>query len=351
MRIAIIAGPYTPVPPIHYGGSERVIYYLIRGLLEANHQPILLGPANSKVACELIPTIDKPLGFAKTPKQLATDLKKISNSARITRAELRKLLSNIDIIHSHGFDLKGFEKFPNVTTVHGPIGIEDLDYFEDRQQFRFLSISQNQQDAFPAMSWAGVVYNGEDPKGFPFVSKPDNYLCFLGRMDEQKNPHLAIQLAIKLGIKIKLAGKVDLDGKHYFNKIVKPYFVHPLVEYIGEPDFNAKVDLVSHAVCNLHPTNFREPFGLTVIEAALCGTPTLAVNRGAMSELIVDGKTGMLVEDFVQGYALINKCFTMDRKFIAERARKLFSHTRMTNDYIKAYKNELQRIKAITALN
>ena len=166
----------------------------------------------------------------------------------------------------------------------------------------------------------GTVYNGENPAKFPLIKRPKDYVCFLGRFDRDKDPHLAIELAISLGIKIKVAGKIDWQAEGYFTEEVEKYFDHPLVEYLGELDFKQKVELLKNAKANLHPTGFREPFGLTVLEAAYCGTPTLALARGSMPELIEEGRTGLLVEDFVQGYEQLEQCFTMDRQYIAERS-------------------------------
>ncbi|OVE78944.1 hypothetical protein BVY00_01600 [bacterium G20] len=206
----------------------------------------------------------------------------------------------------------------------------------------YVSISKNQQAAFPSLNYIGVVYNGLDPKGFPVVTTPDDYLCFIGRFDLDKSPHLAIQLAINLGIKIKLAGKIDLDGAKYFKEQIQPFLDHPLVEFLGEVGFSQKAKLLSNAKCNLHPLlGRREPFGLTVIEAAYCGTPTLAINRGSMPEIIREGKTGMLVEDFVEGYSEIEQCFKMDRAYIARRTRRHFNYQKMAEDYVKAYKKVL----------
>lgn len=342
MRVAIVAGPYTPIPPIQYGGIEQVIHYLIKGLLSEGHEPILLGPANSVVDCELIPTIDRPVGFPKTKPQVALANRRIGVYKRRTFNALEKLLPNIDIIHSHGFDLTGFEDFPNVTTVHNAVTFDDIDYFKQRLGLHYIAISKNQKLAFPNMSWVGYVYDGEDPSEFVPAKRQQNYVCFLGRLDQDKNPHMAIELAIKLGIKIKVAGKVDHHGRRYFNSIIKPYLKHPLVEYLGELDFSQKIKLLKYAKCNLHPTGFREPFGLTIIEAAFVGTPTLAITKGSIPELIEDGKTGILVEDFIEAYSQLNKCLEMDRDYIARRAKKLFSNSRMAKNYLKIYKQTIK---------
>jgi glycosyltransferase involved in cell wall biosynthesis len=269
--------------------------------------------------------------------------RRMSQIDKRTAKKLRSMLPEIDVIHSHGLDLKDFADFPGVTTLHGPITFDNMGYYVERKKINYISISENQQHAFPDLNYVGVVYNGEDPSEFPVIKRADNYLCFLGRFDEEKSPHLAIELAINLGIKIKLAGKLDFQGYRYFRSKVQPYFDHPLVEYLGELDFNEKVKLISHAKCNLHPTYFREPFGLSVMEAAYCGTPTLAIARGSMPELIENGKTGMVVEDFIEGFHAIQKCFTMDREYIARRARKQFNYQKMTKGYIHAYRKAIRK--------
>jgi len=342
MRVAIVASPYKTIPPKGYGGTEWVIYYLIKGLKERGHQPILLASKDSTVDCEIVPIINKATFFPKRTKDLPLFNQRMRQIDRRTAKKLRNLLPEIDVIHSHEFDLKEFANFPNVTTLHGPITFDNMKHYLERKKLNYISISQNQQNAFPDLNYIGVAYNGEDPSEFPIIKRPENYLCFLGRFDEEKSPHLAIELAINLGIKIKLAGKTDFQGYRYFRNKIQPYFSHPLVEYLGELDFDDKVKLISHAKCNLHPTYFREPFGLSVLEAAYCGTPTLAIARGSMPEIIEHGKTGMVVEDFIEGFHVIKKCFEMDRDYIASRSRKKFNYNNMTKDYLHAYRRAIK---------
>ncbi len=337
MKVAIVCEPYIPVPPVKYGGTELIIYYLIKGLQEQGHEPVLLAAGDSNVDCELIPIIDKAIYFPTKKKDLPSFKKKVEKVHEKTAKELRKLQGRVDIIHSHHFDLKNFQYFPNLTTLHGPIDLIDLQYYLERKNLFFVSISQAQQAGCPELQYMGTVYNGLDTSKFPVVTEPEDYVCFLGRFDREKNPHLAILLAINLGIKIKVAGKIDHQGDGYFEHEVAKYFDHPLVEYLGELAFDEKIELVSKAKCNLHPTGFREPFGLTVLEAAYCGTPTLAIAKGSMPELIEEGRTGVLVEDFVEGYHYMKSCFDMDRTYISDRARALFNYKTMTKQYIKAY--------------
>ncbi len=342
MRIALVAGPYIPVPPLQYGGTEQVIYYLIKGLIEAGHEPILFGAADSDVPCELVPIADKSIYFPSNEKELPAHTKLAKQIERKTEKLLKKHLSEIDIIHSHGFDLRNFQNIPNLTTLHNRITLDDIVYYEARSNLYYVSISKNQQDAFRDLQYMGVVYNGEDPSKFPIVTEPEDYVCFLGRFDYDKNPHLAIQLALSLDMNIKLAGKIDYRGDRYFKEEIKKFLKNPLVEYLGELNFDDKVELLSKAKCNLHPTGFREPFGLSVLEAAYCGTPTLAIERGSMPELIEEGRTGSLVEDFTEGYGQIEECFQMDRTYIATRSRKLFNYKTMTRQYLRAYDEVLK---------
>lgn len=371
MKIALIAAPYVAVPPEKYGGTERIVYHLIEGLKAAGHEPVLIGPGDSKVNCKIIPTVEKAIGFPKTKKELK-GFRKIEKAAfEKTYSVIGETAKYVDVLHSNGLDLRTYDsllpkvkgigsqksnsvdfngvdllkfaKYPNVTTMHNRILLQYIPYLLRRKRLNFVCISQNQKLTFDGMNTLGVVYNGLDPSEFPIVKKPKKYICFVGRFDYDKSPHLAIELAISLGIKIKLAGKVDVDGDGYFDEFIKPHLDNKLVEYLGELDFDEKVTVMSNAICNLHPTNFREPFGLTVLEAAYCGTPTLAISRGSMPELIEHGKTGMLVEDFVEGYESLQKCFTMDREYIAKRSRDLFNYRKMTSGYIKLYEKAIHK--------
>jgi glycosyltransferase involved in cell wall biosynthesis len=339
MKIAVVSGPFLPIPPVKYGGTEEVIHHLIKGLKEAGHEPILVGTGDSTIDCEIIPITEKAMYFPRTKKGLKQHLEQVKITDRATTKILRQLIPRVDIIHSHGFDMSEFRDFPNVTTLHNKMTFHDLDYFLERKDLPYVSISLNQQAACPGLNYVSVVYNGEDPDKFPIVTAPEDYLCFLGRFDRDKNPHMAIQMAIHLKTKIKLAGKIDHDGKSYFDEEIKPYLNHPLVEYMGEIEFDEKVKLVANAKCNLHPTNFREPFGLTVLEAAYCGTPTLAVARGSMPELIEPERTGWLVEDLLEGRHFIEECYKMDREYIAMRARRLFNYRIMAQQYVDVYQN------------
>lgn len=339
LRVAVVA-PGQSFPPWPSASVARVTEALVNGLLEAGHRVTLLAAANSKVPCELIPVSDDSIHLACDP-----GLHLSRRAQERTLEVIGDIRNRIDIVHAQGLDVGEFRSsrllesldFPNVTTCHSCIEIANLIYFNQCKS-NLIAISHSQRCACPSARFVATVYNGLDPDPFPIVTEPEDYLCFLGRMDRVKQPHLAMQLAIALQMKLKIAGPIDeCDPTRYFYHECRQYLRHPLVDYLGELDMEDKVRLLSMARCNLHPTGFREPFGLVPVEAGYCGTPTLAIRRGALPELVEHGRTGILVEDFAEGYFKGPLCFALDRAYIARRTRERFNYRRMASEYVQAY--------------
>jgi glycosyltransferase involved in cell wall biosynthesis len=336
-------GASFPAPPSH--SIDRIIETLIDGLVELGQRVLVFAPASSEVKGELIPVGSSPVLLKDDPGGV-----KMQAAHARARKEIDKRRGEIQVVHAHSIDIPNTLysthlledlDIPNVTTLHSAIDIANYNYFSKCKN-RIIACSQNQVKACPSMNFFDIVYHGLDCAGFPFVDQPDDYLCFLGRIAAVKQPHLAMQLAIQHGMPIKVAGEIALDesGKRYFAEI-EPLLSHPLVEYLGEIGFDEKIQLLSHARCNLHPTGFREPFGLSVVEAGFCGTPTLAIRRGALSEVVREGETGVLVEDFVEGCYRLDECMDLDRRRVSEYSRARFNHLRMAYDYIRVYRRLL----------
>lgn len=164
MKIAIVADPYVAVPPRKYGGTEQVIYNSVIGLMELGHEVILLAPGDSSVPCELIATTPTALGFASTKSDTSKHTSRAQKVIKNTEAILKQLLKkrDIDIVHSHanidsGFDIRKFTDVPTVTTMHGPILFHQIDYYRNRDEMNFITISKNQQEAFPGLNYVGVA--------------------------------------------------------------------------------------------------------------------------------------------------------------------------------------------------
>jgi glycosyltransferase involved in cell wall biosynthesis len=342
LRIAHLVGPYVSVPPTKYGGTEQVISSLIKGLTELGHESVLFASGDSKVDCELIPICEEALSFAKSVES-KSEHDQLVNNARETffhKLEEYTKTKKIDIIHFHDpmfVDPLSINKIPVVLTQHIITLPPEMDYYKERQNCNYVAISNNLKEATPFLNYVGMVYHGLETDRYPFVQTPKDYVCFIGRFDHEKNPHLAIAMAQTLGIKIKLAGKIDFKGQKYFKEFIEPHLQDPLVEYLGELNFDQKVALMGGSKCNIHPIGFREPFGLTVLESAYCGTPTLAFHRGSMPELIENGRTGMVVEDVMEACSVIDSCFAMHRDYISERSKSLFKYQRMAKEYEEIY--------------
>ena len=178
MKIAIISSSMVPVPPVKYGGTEQVIYYLIKGLLELGHEVVLIGTSDSKIDCKIIPIVEKATFFPIHKDDIENFEKHTKQYIQKTKKIIKELSSQVDIFHSHGFDMTGFDNVPNVTTLHNTFNFQNIDQFVDHKDLNYVTISNNQQDALPELNYAGVVYNGEDPQQFPIIT-PTKFALFL----------------------------------------------------------------------------------------------------------------------------------------------------------------------------
>ena len=165
------------------------------------------------------------------------------------------------------------------------------------------------------------------------------YLAVLGRIAPEKGVDRAIRIAIRCGIPLKIAAKVDRADQDYYDELIRPLMDHPLVDYIGEIGDHEKSDFLSGAIGLLLPIDWPEPFGLVMIEAMACGTPVIAYNRGSVPEVIDEGLTGFIVEDEISAVAAVNSLSTLSRAAVREQFEARFTARRMALDYIAAYRS------------
>jgi glycosyltransferase involved in cell wall biosynthesis len=348
LRVCLIGGPYLPVPPVKYGGTEQVMKYILQGL-KGKCDTILIGPGDSTIDCKVYPTCKEHVFFAKTEEEFYEHQLLVDKTNIVLKEQILQVIDQVDIFHSHYMyatnllrqmmENNEIKSIPILTTLHGTYEHMFKEFYEDNGHLPFNSISKNQRNAYPTyINWVANVYNAMDPSDFEFNPEPEDYMCFLGRLDRDKNPHMAIEFAIANDSKIKIAGKIDHLGKHYYDTVLEPLMEHELVEYVGELNLIQKAKFLRNAKLNLHPTGFREPFGLTIVEAAMSGTPTIAVKRGALPELIEQNRTGLVVEDFQEAYHLYDDFITdVDREYISVRAGMLFHFQKMADKYLSIY--------------
>jgi glycosyltransferase involved in cell wall biosynthesis len=349
MRVGILAPAAYPIPPLKYGGTERVIYHLIKGLKELGHEPILFGPGDSQVSCEVIPTTEESIPFQKQIVEEAIVAGERKAAMRNALEVIKKNIDKIDVLHVHESteDCDVTElNIPMISTLHGPFTFRNIDFFRERnKKMLWVSISNNQTVPLKNLNYLGTIYNAMDPDEFQFSDEPQNQVCWVGRFSAEKGTHLALELAERLKLDIVLGGKVDFVDREYFVGKCYPQIIlaegHK-VNYLGELAMKEKVEAFRNSFVNLHLANWREPFGLTVVEAQMCGTPTLGFRRGALPEIIEDGVNGILVEDIEEGAARINEAKNLDREKILEIAKENFHYRLMCKRYELAYEKAIE---------
>jgi glycosyltransferase involved in cell wall biosynthesis len=169
------------------------------------------------------------------------------------------------------------------------------------------------------------------------VQHPGDYLVFLGRIAVEKRLDRAIEIAKRTGMTLKIAAKVDNADRKYFEKFIKPLLDDPVLEWIGEVGENDKQDLLANAYALVFPIDWPEPFGLVLIEAMACGTPTIAYRCGAVPELVEDGVTGFIVDDINAAVEAVGNVEKLDRTLCRSRFEERFCARRMAQDYLEVY--------------
>ena len=344
LKIAQVAPFEESVPPKKYGGTELVVYNLTQELIKRGHKVYLVAAGGSKTDAQLLPVFPRPLRTYPEAQDIDT-----RNSLKfIGIGKIMQYLKNldVDIIHNHiGWRLLPFSpllKAPLVTTLHGPLDIKyQKMVYGAFPKANYVSISNNQREPFPKLNYQATVYNGIDVQKFPFSEKEGEYLAFLGRMSPEKGPIEAIKAAKKAGIKLKMAAKIDAVDREFFEKKVAPLIDGKKVEFIGEVGHEGKVNLLKNARALLAPIQWREPFGLFLVEPMACGTPVIAFDRGAVPEIIEDGKTGFIVKNVNEMADAVKKISRIDRKACRRRVEKCFSSEKMTTSYEKLYQKIL----------
>jgi glycosyltransferase involved in cell wall biosynthesis len=343
MNIAQIAPLYEAVPPKLYGGTERVVAHLCDALVELGHEVTLFAAADARTNARLVPVRDQAirLDAAVLRSDLAAHL--------VMLHEVKRRSAQFDVLHFH-VDLVHFPMFEQqahktVTTLHGRLDLKDLPSAYDRwPSFGLVSISDQQRKPLPNANWLATVAHGVPLGQYTFREHPaGRYLAFLGRISPEKRPDVAIQVARRARIPLKLAAKVDAADTVYFETVVKPLLDDPGVEFIGEIGEERKSDFLGNALALLSPVHWPEPFGLVMIEAMACGTPVIAWNCGAIPEVIEDGLTGFIVNSEEEALAAIERSAAIERRGIRAVFEQRFTATMMARAYLAVYAQLLNR--------
>ncbi len=258
-------------------------------------------------------------------------------------SSLMEQAARFDIIHNH-YDFLPLTysrliKTPMITTIHGFSSQKIIPVYKKYNNSSYY-VSISDSDRAEELDYLATVYNGIRTEGFEFSEVAADYLLFFGRIHPDKGTYEAIQIARDSGRQLLIAGIIQ--DRAYFNEQVQP-FLDEDIRYVGEAGPGMRNKLLGGAAALLHPINFNEPFGLSVAEAMLCGTPVIAFDRGSMPELIKDGKTGFLVKDITEAAKAVNKLDTLSRMNCHQHAKDNFSSEKMVASYLSLYKKTIER--------
>lgn len=370
MKIAIIASIWIKLPPdeFGFGAQEYLTYYLAEKLKTKGHEVTLFASGDSQVSTELVSITRKQLKDNPFPDKKIKDVFELINLNAAYQ-----LHNQFDLIHNqllpYGLLFSSLFKTPTVHTLHHQIYPDRADIFlyKKYKNENFISISQAQQDVSPSLNFIANVHNGVDTQFYSYhhEQNKNRYLVYLGRLRQYKGIHTAIAVAEKLGLGLKIAGPLPTPNHADFNEVstywdnqIKPHLKNK-IEYVGSVKGREKVELLQNATSLIFPVEREEPFGMTIIEALSCGTPTIAFSRGAIPELIIDGKTGFIIKPDVKKksdtvvqetgleglcaavkriYSMPEEKYANMRKLCRQHAEKNFAIEQMVNQYEKVYK-------------
>ena len=290
LRVAMVAPPWFELPPDGYGGIEAMVYWLAEALNERGHAVTLIGAGEPAVSSGTRATYQEP------PSERLGQPMPEAVHALVAAEHLDEL--DVDVVHDHS--LAGpltarAREVPTVVTAHGPIEGDLADYYGHLgPEVHLVAISEFQRSRAPELPWAGVVHNAIPIDEYPLRTDKEDFCLFLGRVNGEKAPDLAIEAARAAGRRIVIAAKCsEPDERRYFDERVRPLLGED-AEWLGTAGSEEKKDLLARAACLVFPIQWDEPFGLVMVEAMACGTPVVALRRGSVPEVVADGVSGFV---------------------------------------------------------
>jgi glycosyltransferase involved in cell wall biosynthesis len=329
MKVAVLAPVAWRTPPRHYGPWEQIASNITEGLIKLGIDVTLFATGDSITAGKLDAVCETGYEEDLTQDAKVLECMHISN--------LMEKAAEFDIIHNN-FDFlplsySGLIKTPIITTIHGFSSPKIIPVYKKyNSKGHYVSISNS--DRSSELNYVATVYNGLSTKNLEFNGSPDDYLLYFGRIHHDKGTAEAIEIAKRTGRKLLIAGLIQ--DENYFKEKIKPQ-LNSQIKYLGNAEPAQRNTLLGNAYALLHPINFNEPFGMSVAEAMLCGTPVIAFNKGSMPELIKHEKTGFLVNNIDEAVEAVGLIKNIKREDCRNWSNAEFSCDKMVGDYLKLY--------------
>jgi glycosyltransferase involved in cell wall biosynthesis len=339
MRIAQIAPLAESVPPKLYGGTERVVAWLVDELVELGHEVTLFASGDSSTRGKLHAAWPRALRLARPVADPMVACTALLEAISQRASEFDVVHAHIDWIHLPLLSRLGV---PFVTTLHGRLDLPGLsNVLRDFPDAPFVSISDYQRRPLNGANWCGTVYHGLPADLLRPSYEQGSYFAFLGRFTAEKGPEEAIRIAHATGIPLRIAAKIPRGERRYFKECLQPQIDGSFIQLVGEVDDKAKVPFLAGAKALLFPIDWPEPFGLAMIEAMACGTPVIAFRRGSVPEVVDEGVTGFVVDSEEEAVAAADRLGELDRRRVRARFEERFTATRMAEEYLSHYQSLL----------
>ncbi len=340
MKIALLAPLWKTIPPEKYGGSERVVADLAKGLVAQGHEVTTFACGGSAVAGTLVPVIDKPMydlvgGF---------DWNGIKQYEFLSFFELAERAKRFDIVHNHmGIHPVAFAPLlpvPMVTTLHSSLSPDFPALATAFRRYPFVSISDAQRSLAPELHYVATIYHGIDVGSFsPRLEGKGGGFAFIGTLSWNKGVDIAVRTAKKLGVPLTIAGEVRKEEGEFLEKEVFPFVDGENIRYVGEVGNEEKNRIMRTADALLFPSRWNEAFGLVIAEALACGTPVAALGNGAVPEILHDGETGCIAKEEDGFIEAAKRAASLSRTVCRTQAERRFDLSVMAKNYVDTYQS------------
>jgi glycosyltransferase involved in cell wall biosynthesis len=353
MRIALVAPLFEHVPPRNYGGTERVVYFMVEELVRLGHSVTLYATSGSQTSAKLIecsPSTLRDLGIGTGDDECVDPY----------TSQLKLAFSGIqehDIVHVHHGTypfhieaLKVNQTVPVVWTDHNAVhndGKPEIFKSLAKLGIGLTALSDSHKSTVPGANWLDTVHHGLPANMLTPSGVQPTYLAFLGRISPEKGITTAVRISEAGGFELKVAAKVDKVNLDFYENEVKPLFEQSNVDFIGEICEKEKGPFLSGAIALIFPISWQEPFGLVMIEAMACGCPVIAFRMGSVAEIIEDGVTGFIVDTEEEAIEALSKIGNLDRKRIRQQFEERFTSTTMAKKYVGIYENVIQQARVM----
>jgi len=339
MRVAILSSIAWRTPPRKYGPWEQVASNITEGLIDKGIDVTLFATGDSITKGKLSSVCEHSFGEDPSCDPKSMECLHIGN--------LMEQADHFDIIHNN-FDFLPLSysrliKTPILTTIHGFSSSKILPVYKKYNRSTYY-VSISNSDRSPELDYLATVYNGVNIEDFSYNHEPSDYLLFFGRIHPEKGVYECIQIARETKRKLIISGIIQ--DQEYFNNKVEPYINGRDIDYVGNSGPEERNKILGNASALLHPISFDEPFGMSVAESMICGTPVIAYKRGSMPEIIIDKKTGFLVNSVEGAANAVHQIRNINRKDCRDWAVSAFSREKMVDGYLEVYNTILSRQKS-----